>query len=116
MNAPRGSAGRRVTVGVGLHAACDGLLAFAFETAARRAAAFMLYMAGTCPHTPTTALATALGRLIASVSNAGPSGPGPDHVGRGPRARASGTTKGCVHDDEPRHRLQLRLRALPDAQ
>ncbi|MFI9080209.1 universal stress protein [Streptomyces sioyaensis] len=35
-DAPAG-ASRRVTVGVGLHAACEGLLAFAFETAARRA-------------------------------------------------------------------------------
>ncbi|MGG7569317.1 universal stress protein [Streptomyces sirii] len=34
---PAGGASRRVTVGVGLHAACEGLLAFAFETAARRA-------------------------------------------------------------------------------
>lgn len=37
-DAPTGSADRRMTVGVGLHTAGEGLLSFAFETAARWAA------------------------------------------------------------------------------
>ncbi|MEV6567961.1 universal stress protein [Streptomyces kronopolitis] len=36
-DAPADSAHQKVTVGVGLHAACEELFAFAFETAARRA-------------------------------------------------------------------------------